>query len=498
MSAGLSGASQPGRVPISGPGLLLSWPAAAAVSVSFSLDAVLAGMVAAGQGIHAICLYLGLTRAVLDEHLARLGLRTPHERPLRRPGPRGWSVLDTIRLIAWRVAGIHPEAIAQRLSRSANAVRAKARRLGLPRPDRKALQRVDPATLEDPVPGFGVSRETADREPLPRSLSPSVVCGTSAGSVSVRVGDGAPGMADLGARLPTSEPPSAARVCHGEVNGQSGGRSELPLFPVVPEAETVRTPIADSAPGSGLAGQKRDRAIGKEAARGPEGQPELPLFPEISGSGSPAKPQGPFAGESQAPPPPVEPRPAARKSEPATALRQMDAAAQKSEQAIPSTQAEVCLSGDLLWIGTAKKPLGNRAIVWVLGMLYFGGLHWTKIAERIGKTQRATASLLHRCWVPRDRDRSKFGDAFDEAAARATLESSGFELAHDDEAKEYFWRHQKDRAKVRQNRKRRREMGRLDAYRSEEIRLITRRDLNAMRGRPRTPFAENRATMRAW
>ena len=261
MSADLSGASQPGRVPISGPGLLLSWPAAAAVSVSFSLDAVLAGMVAAGQGIHAICLYLGLTRAVLDEHLVRLGLRTPHERPLRRPGPRGWSVLDTIRLIAWRVAGIHPEAIAERLGRSANAVRAKARRLGLPRPDRKALQRVDPATLEDPVPGFGVSRETADREPLPRSLSPSVVCGTSAGSVSVRVGDGAPGMADLGALLPTSEPPSAARVCHGEVNGRSGGRSELPLFPVVPEAETVRTPIADSAPGSGLAGQKRDRAI---------------------------------------------------------------------------------------------------------------------------------------------------------------------------------------------------------------------------------------------
>ena len=62
MSADLSGASQPGRVPISGAGLLLSWPAAAAVSVSFSLDAVLAGMVAAGQGIHAICLYLGLTR----------------------------------------------------------------------------------------------------------------------------------------------------------------------------------------------------------------------------------------------------------------------------------------------------------------------------------------------------------------------------------------------------------------------------------------------------
>ena len=118
-------------------------------------------------------------------------------------------------------------------------------------------------------------------------------------------------------------------------------------------------------------------------------------------------------------------------------------------------------------------------------MLYFGGLHWTKIAERIGKTQRATASLLHRCWVPRDRDRTKFRDVFDEAAARATLESSGFELARDNEAKEYFWRHRKDRATVRQNRKRRREMGRLEAYRSEEITLVTRRDLAARHGRLR-------------
>jgi len=153
VSAGLSGASQPERAPISGSGLLLAWTTAATAAVGFPFDPVLAGMVAAGQGIHAICLYLGLTRPALDEHLVRLGLRTPHERPLRKPGPRGWSLLDTIRLIAWRVAGIHPETIAQRLGRSANAVRAKARRLGLPRPDRKALQRVDPASLEDPVPG---------------------------------------------------------------------------------------------------------------------------------------------------------------------------------------------------------------------------------------------------------------------------------------------------------------------------------------------------------
>jgi hypothetical protein len=38
-------------------------------------------------------------------------------------------VLDTVRLIAWRIAGVHPEVIGLRLGRSANAVRAKARRL---------------------------------------------------------------------------------------------------------------------------------------------------------------------------------------------------------------------------------------------------------------------------------------------------------------------------------------------------------------------------------
>jgi hypothetical protein len=119
--------------------LLLSVAAATVVAGGgIPFDAVLAGMVATGHGIEAICLYLDLSRRALDHHLVRLGLRTPHDRPRRKLGPRGWSEIDTRRLIAWRVGGIHPETIGQR---SANAVRAKARRLGLPRPDRKSLRR---------------------------------------------------------------------------------------------------------------------------------------------------------------------------------------------------------------------------------------------------------------------------------------------------------------------------------------------------------------------
>jgi hypothetical protein len=472
VSAVLSRASQPGTDPISGPGLLLSWTTAAAAAAGFPLDAVLAGMVAAGQGIHAICLYLGLTRPALDDHLVRLGLRTPHERALRKPGPRGWSVLDTIRLIAWRLAGIHPDTIALRLGRSANAVRAKARRLGIPRPDRKALQRVDPERLQDPVPGFGVGGQAVARDALSRPMSPSAVCGTSAGLVSVRVGDDRAGIVDVRA----------------------------PLLQIARETASGRSPPPDAPSQPGFAGRKRDRGIGKEAARGPKGQLDLPLFPALPGTASPAEPHARSARDPEASPAPAAPGRADRKSEPAVGLGESGLVTREAVRAIPQKKEEVCLPGDLTWIGRVRKPLGNQAVVWALGMLYFGGLHWTKIAERIGKRPRATSTLLQRCDVPNDYDRSKFGDVFDEELARANLEISGFELAEyklDERRREYFWRKKKDRATVTRNRIRRRAMGLVEPYWSERIELITRRDLDAMRGRPRAPFAENIVTMRA-
>jgi hypothetical protein len=227
VSAGLSGESQPERVPISGSGLLFACTAAAAAAVGFPFDPVLAGMVAAGQGIQAICLYLGLTRPALDKHLVRLGLRTPHERPLRKPGPRGWSVLDTIRLIGWRVAGIHPETIGQRLGRSANAVRAKARRLGLPRPDRKSLQRVDPAKLKDPGPGIAFVAPAEEAEAP--SQSPSAECGVVAGVVAARPDQPADGSNSLRPAALLASP-----VASSTLGDSANAQGELPLVRVDP------------------------------------------------------------------------------------------------------------------------------------------------------------------------------------------------------------------------------------------------------------------------
>jgi hypothetical protein len=164
-----------------------------AAVVLFPFDDVLGGMVAAGQGIQAICNFLQLTRFQLDDHLARLGLATPHNRPMRKVGRNPWSVWDVIRLIFWRSSGVHPEVIGKKLNRSAGAVRAKWRRLGQKAPPRKLLHKPDPAILRDPEPGVGWQKtDSAIHGPL---LS---TCGRIAGLVTWRSLEDAKGSLPLG------------------------------------------------------------------------------------------------------------------------------------------------------------------------------------------------------------------------------------------------------------------------------------------------------------
>jgi hypothetical protein len=302
-------------------------------------------------------------------------------------------VLDTMRLIAWRVAGIHPEAIAQRLGRSASAVRAKARRLGIPRPDRKALRKVDPERLEDPVPGFGVDGRAVGREALSRPISPSVFCGTSAAPVSVWVGDDPTGIVDLHAPLPVSDPPVGAQPWYGEGDGPTPGRCKSPLGQIARETASGSTPPPGAPTRPGFARRKRDRGIGKEGAHGAKGQLDLPLFPAPPGTASPAEPPARSARDPEASPAPAAPGRADRKSGAAAGLCESGLVTREAVQAIPQKKEEVCLSGDLTWIGRVKKPLGNQAVVWARGMLYFGGLHWTKIAERNGHPSRNRHAL---------------------------------------------------------------------------------------------------------
>lgn len=116
------------------------------------LDHLLSCMIAAGQGVHALCLFLQLTREALDAHVVRLGLTTPHDRPPRKGGPKAWSASDTIVAVFLRLAGVHPETIGGALSqpRSANAVRTKLRRLGIHGPGRMELCKPDSSSLRVP------------------------------------------------------------------------------------------------------------------------------------------------------------------------------------------------------------------------------------------------------------------------------------------------------------------------------------------------------------
>ena len=210
-----------------------------AKGVVFPFDKVLCGMVAAGLCIDALCAFLGLTRALLDTHVVRLGLRTPHD-AVYKERARGWSLQDTQRLIAWRAVGVHPEVIGDNLAqkRSANAVRAKCRRLGLSSPPRRELFRPDSSQLADPKLGFAYPTPSSD------SVSPVDACGRPAGPIQSAFQS-----ALVPAEIAHVEPaPSAKRVRSSRGVTRPAGQRELPFHGVVAGADFKRLKAQPSAP----------------------------------------------------------------------------------------------------------------------------------------------------------------------------------------------------------------------------------------------------------
>ena len=246
MSSSLAGTVRSDEAPSPGrAGPLLSLLAAAV----FPFDAVLAGMVAAGLGMEALCVYLSLSRAALDDSLVRLGLPTPNSRPIRKAGYRGWSAFDITRLIVWRVAGVHPESIGARLGRSATGVRAKCRRLGIPAPPRNLLHRLDPLTLIDPTPGFASTACVPAAKPVQqrRTESPSSSCGTAADAPTwSRSKSSTPASPDLAAVRfgePVIPPPGSLQ------SGVATNGSTIPLPPApTSPALDVAAPAAEDLP----------------------------------------------------------------------------------------------------------------------------------------------------------------------------------------------------------------------------------------------------------
>jgi len=374
------------------PAPLPSLQAPAAGPVLPLFDRVLAGMVAAGQGVQALCLLLGLTQGALGEHIVRLCLPTPHDRPLRKPGPRGWCIRDKIRLIFWRLLGVHPEIIGQRLEkpRSANAVRAQARRMGIPTPARRELHKPDPVSLREPdlAALFGFGRSDDCRHTVQGSPGDTRNRATS-------------GVRDLLGPVP------------GAVERKSEGSSKAQGSNKAPGPATKR------------------RAAGQVT---PPGQRELSLLVVVGGtSKEPARNQ--------------ELAKAPTKAEEPAKTQEAPKATAPSLPPIPTTEDEVDLGGDLSWFGrlTWKNPLKNRVAVWTFFMLIAGGLHYKAAAKRLGISPDAFRSIRTRMAVPVDRDRKKAGTDFDEEGARETLRRSGYVIKKCMQSDNFFWGHKDDR-----------------------------------------------------
>ena len=451
MSAALSRSPKAEEAPVPGANLLLVVAAAAVLP----FDRVLAGMVAAGQGIDALCLFLSLSREALDDSLVRLGLRTPHDRPLRKPGPRGWPVADVIRLIYWRATGVHPEDIGHRLGRSANAVRSKARRLGIPTPDRKALRRVDPSSLRDPsaLGHAGVC--------WPGVLPVAASSHTS--SRPCRPGPAAPAAA-TSATKPSSAPTPAAAPVSPAAGTTAGG--VVALHP-----QAAPAPVAD------------------QVAPTPGSQRTLQLFRVVPGHPGNVPPAAPITPIKAPAPAPASPQPASYFDP----------------------------SSDLTWVSKLKRVDRNEAAVRALSLRYFGGQDYKSIARDAGMTVRAVTSIFTRVNLPRDHFRKKFGPRWDAECAQVTLDRSGYILQRDisyadrEEARRpLFWRQKRDG--IRTSRATRFRNGQLDdhdRYQGQRITLVTRADLDApglslpeppakvpgMRVGVVPPFAERRPTM---
>jgi hypothetical protein len=339
-------------------------------------------MVAAGQGVQALCLLLGLTQGALDEHIVRLSLPTPHDRPLRKPGPRGWCIRDKVRLIFWRLLGVHPEIIGQRLEkpRSANAVRAQARRMGIPTPPRRELHKPDPASLREPdlAALFGFGRSDDCRPTLQGGPSDTRNCATSGGR-------------DL-----LGPKPSAA-----ERKSQGSSKASDPAA--------------------------KRRAPGQVT---PTGQRELSLLIVVGGtSKEPTKAQA--SAKAEEPPKTQEPPKAAAPPLPPIPRTE--------------DEVDLCGDLGWFRRLTWKNPLKYRVAVWTFFMLIAGGLHYKAAAERLGISPDAFRSIRTRMAVPVDRDRKKAGTDFDEEGARETLRRSGYVIKKCMQSDNFFWGHKDDK-----------------------------------------------------
>jgi hypothetical protein len=435
LSAAQFTAPQPSRGAFTG---LLALLAGLGRAVRLPFDAILAGMVSAGVCIETLCEVLELTRSGLDDHVIRLGLRSPSDKTARRRSARSWSTADEQKALVWRAAGVHPEAIGANLTkqRSPNAVRTKLRRMGQARPPRKELFRPDPAFFT------AFSTDWASPFDTAAPSRPADNCGRAAGPANVRGAQATPATVAVAGVEASSPIP---------VTSQSSGRP---------------------APGSAVAAlDPAKRATGSADAKGRnqarratgDGQREFGFFSGVGGSerAHTVTVRGKVTGAS--PQQGVERPPSVLKPIPAT--------------------CEAVDFSDLSWIASVKRPLTHKPTVHAIGTLVMSGVDYRAAAKLVGKTVASFRTLRTRMGVPVDRDRRKVVQVFDPHVASATKDRGGWIVAKSLNTEDYrgpplyFWKRQADRNTHLSPVLRKHDP--MFARQSPEMTIVTRQELEA-------------------
>ena len=130
-------------------------------------ERVLSGMVAQRISPAAICALLEIEQDELDQRLAALSLSRPPERPDRKARKSAWVDRETRALIRFWSHNYSTALMSRLLSRTENAVRGKARRLGLFKRDRALL-------TSEPTKWETWSERAEKRQRLDRALKLSI------------------------------------------------------------------------------------------------------------------------------------------------------------------------------------------------------------------------------------------------------------------------------------------------------------------------------------
>ena len=76
--------------------------------------------------------------------------------------------------------------------------------------------------------------------------------------------------------------------------------------------------------------------------------------------------------------------------------------------------------------------------MFVIGILFLGGLHWVEVARRVGIPPSVLKDLRRRLGIPIC-DREKITRVFEEALARSTKEDSGYIVKKCSRTGRHFW-----------------------------------------------------------